>query len=302
VKQALFILNPYARRAPAPERLRAAIDALPGWEAALALTEAAGHATELARDAARRGFDIAVACGGDGTVNEVANGLAASETALAVVPCGTANVWAKEVRIPKKLERAVAVVAGGETRTIDLGRAGDRYFLCVAGAGFDAAMVSEVGGAFKRRLGAAAYVLHGLRRSLRYRERDAVLRTGAAALDGSLYWLIIGNTRSYGGVLHITDRARSGDGRLDLFLVRRGGLHRLLWIGLMVLLRRHHRQPNAVSAVFEQLRIETPGFPVQVDGEFIGETPLTFEVAPAALRVIVPRGLRSPLFGSATPD
>ena len=151
-------------------------------------------------------------------------------------------------------------------------------------------------GGLKRRLGATAYALHGLRRTLSYRETEADVRANGDGLSGSLYWLVLGNTRSYAGVINITDRAKVDDGRLDLVLLRRGGLHRLVWLGLWLLLRRHHDRAHVVSQQVESLEIATPGLPVQLDGEYLGETPLRFEVAPGALRVIVPRGLKSPLF------
>lgn len=302
MKRALFIVNPAARNARRFERLPEAIASMAGWEASIAPTEAASHATALAREAARRGIELVVACGGDGTVNEVANGLAGSETALGVVRGGTANIWAKEIGTPKRLDRAVAALANGEPHTIDLGRAGERYFLCVASAGFDAAVVRELHGGLKRRLGAAAYALHGLRRTFSYRAVDADVRANGDSLSGPLYWLILGNTRSYAGVLNITDRAKVDDGLIDLYLLRRGGLRRLAWLTLMIALRRHHERANVVSRPLESLEITTPGLAVQIDGEYLGETPMRFEVAPAALRVMVPRGYKGPLFSSPSTD
>ncbi len=295
-KRGLLIANPAARGAPPIERLRAAIDGVAGWEIALETTVAAGHATELAVAAAVRGLDAVIASGGDGTVNEVANGLAGSTTALAVIRSGTANVWAKEARLPRDLAAAAQLLAEGETRTIDLGRAGDRYFVNVAGVGFDAAIVQEVSGGLKRRLGATAYVLHGLRRLLSYRTVPADLLADGAPLANECYWLLLGNTRSYAGVLNITNLAVADDGQLDAYLLRQGGLLRLLWLVPWVLLRRHHRGRNVLYRHIESLDVRTPGLPVHVDGEYIGETPMRFEVVPGALRVILPRGLRSPLF------
>jgi YegS/Rv2252/BmrU family lipid kinase len=306
-KRALFVVNPAARGAPPIERLRAAIDGLEGWETSLETTTGPGHATELARSAAERGLDVVVACGGDGTVNEVANGLAGSATALAAVPGGTANVWAKEMRLPRDPSAAVRLLSDGEIRTVDLGRAsairgsasggGDRYFLLMAGVGFDAAIVRRVSGALKRRLGAAAYLLQGLRCVLSHRAVAADLRADGKPQPDGLYWLLLGNTRSYAGVLNITHQAKVDDGRLDLCLLQRGGLLRFVWLALWVLLRRHHRRAGVLYRKVESLEVRTPGLPVQVDGEYLTETPLRFEVVAGALRVVVPRGLRSPLFG-----
>ena len=296
-KRALAIFNPVARGAPPIERVREAIEALDGWETELQATEAAGHAIELAREAAARGLDAVVACGGDGTVNEVANGLAGSPTALAVVRGGTANVWAKEARLPRDPAGAVRLLAEGELRTVDLGRAGDRYFLLMAGIGFDATIVRRMSGVLKRRLGAAAYLIQGLRCVLTYRTVRAELSADGDPQSDGLYWLLLGNTRSYAGVLNLTHQARADDGKLDLCLLRRGGLLRLAWLAPWVLLGRHHRRAHVLYQQVTSLEVTTPGLPVQVDGEYLTETPLRFEVAPGALRVVVPRGVRNPLFG-----
>ena len=295
-KRALLIHNPTARGAPKLERLRAAAGGVAGWEIAMEQTAEAGHATELARRAARDGFEAAVACGGDGTVNEVANGLAGSTTALAVVRGGTANVWAKEIHVPKDPARALRLLAEGETRAIDLGRAGERLFLCMAGVGFDAAIVRELSGTMKQRFGAASYVMAGFRSALRYRAVDAELVTDQGALSCRLYWLTLGNTRNYGGLLNLTHMAKADDGKLELLVLGRGGVLRFAWLALFVLLKRHHRRPGVLHRSVTSVDVRTGGLPVQIDGEYLGETPLRFSVAPGALRVIVPRGLDSPLF------
>ncbi|MGB2695368.1 MAG: diacylglycerol kinase family protein [Dehalococcoidia bacterium] len=295
-KQALLIYNPAARNAPPIERLRSAAGGVAGWNVAFETTATAGHATELARSAAERGLDAVVACGGDGTVNEAVNGLAGSTTALAVIRGGTANVWAKEARLPRKPEAALRLLAEGERRTIDLARAGERYFLLMAGVGFDAAIVREVSGGMKKRLGAAAYLLHGLTRARSYRPANAELQAGDESLSGELFWLLLANTRSYAGVVNIAHEAQVDDGLLDVWLLRRGGLLRLLSFFPSILLRKHQRRKHVVCRLTASLAIDTPGLPVHVDGESIGETPMRFEVAPAALQVLVPEGLRSPLF------
>jgi YegS/Rv2252/BmrU family lipid kinase len=292
-KRALIVHNPAARGAPAVERLLTAAGAMDGWDISLEPTEAAGHATRLAQDAARRGLEAVIACGGDGTVNEVANGLAKTETALAVVRGGTANVWAKEARLPKRPEAALRLLSDGDTRAIDLGRAGDRYFLLMAGVGFDAAIVREVSPSLKRRIGAAAYLLHGLRRAISYRARPVDLAADGATLSDGLYWLLLGNTRSYGGLLNLTHRARADDERLDLCLLRKGGLLRLAWLAPWVLLGRHDRRPEVAYQPVTSLDVTTPGLPVQADGDFLGQTPMRFEVVPGALRVVLPRGSRA---------
>ena len=295
-KQALVIVNPTARGVPAIERLREAMSSVAGWGATLEATTGAGHATELARAAAQRGIDAVVACGGDGTMNEVANGLAGSETAMATVRGGTANVWAKEIGAPKDPSKAVRVLVDGELRSMDLGMAGDRYFLLMAGIGFDASIVQRVSPRLKRWSGALAYAVPTFGRAFGHRSISTELVVDQDTLGTPLYWLLLGNTRNYGGILNLTHRAKADDGLLDFCLVQHGGLPRLAWLAIWALFRRHQDRAEVVYRTFESLDVQTPGLPVQVDGEYVGETPMTFSVAPGALKVIVPPGQATALF------
>ena len=295
---ALLIRNPIARHAiddATLERvLSVARDA--GWQIGAAATEHAGHATALARDAAARGIEVIVVHGGDGTLNEVANGIAGTEAAMAAMRGGTANVWAKETRCPKDPVAAMRVIVRGKRRRIDLGRANGRYFLLMAGIGLDAAIIPRVDARVKRRVGALAYIITGFTLILRAKPWHVRMTIDGDASESSLYWMLAGNTRSYGGAAQITHRAVADDGLLDIALMRRGGVLRLIADGVRVLLRRHDRSPNVRYVRARSVDITTPGIPVQLDGESHGATPLRVEVAPLALNVIVPADLRSPLF------
>jgi diacylglycerol kinase family enzyme len=149
----------------------------------------------------------------------------------------------------------------------------------------------------KRRLGAAAYVLSGLRRAFGHRAMDARMSVDGADLSGELYWLLVANTRSYGGLVDIAHRALADDGELDLCLLRTGGPHRLAWLLPWVLLKRLEGRANVLYQRERTVDITTPGLPVQVDGDYLGETPMRFEVVPKALRAVVPRGARRPFVG-----
>jgi diacylglycerol kinase (ATP) len=307
--RALFIVNPAARRAPPLARLEDAASRLraAGWETSLQVTEAKGHATELARQAARDAWDAAVACGGDGTVNEVVNGIAGTATALAVVPGGTANVWAKEVRLPRDPLKAAEMILSAERRRVDLGLAlGEpqggpdtikRYFLLMAGIGLDGHVLSVVPEEMKRRLGAVTYVVSGLREALRYPSQLASVRLDGDEMRLDLSWMLVGNTRSYGGVVNVTHDALADDGLLDVCAIEGHGWRRVIACGLRILARRLRGAPGVVWRRVRSVELPpTPSFPVQVDGDYLGRTPMRFRVEPQALTVLVPRGLKSPLF------
>ncbi len=296
--RAIVISNPAARNHTDAASLDDALSVAraAGWDVTLAPTTHAGHAMELARAAAAQGVDAVIAHGGDGTVNEVANGLAGTRTALAVLPAGTANIWAKETAMERQPRAAMRQIVGGARRRIDLGRAGERYFLLMAGIGLDAVVIPRVGRDMKRRLGAASFPLMGARTALGTKPWSVDMRIDGDAANPSLYWMVIGNTRSYGGLTKIARRAIADDGALDAVVMRRGGAHRLVRDGVMLLLGRHERSPNIGYTRARTIEIATPGVPVQVDGELCGETPMRFEVAPDVLDVIVPADLHTPLF------
>src|SRR5437868_9627127 len=139
----VLVHNPASRAAVSRDLLDAAVASAgeAGWSVTLVPTEAPGHATTLARDAAAAGSDVIIVSGGDGTINEAVNGIAGTATALAVLPGGTANVWAKEIGVSKDPLTPMHQMLSGDRRRIGLGRAGDRYVLLIAGIGLDGPIV-----------------------------------------------------------------------------------------------------------------------------------------------------------------
>ena len=299
---AILVRNPASRSTLRDDALaevvRVAEDA--GWRVTSMTTRRPGDATAIARYAATEHADALIVNGGDGTISDAVNGLAHSGTALAVVPGGTVNVWAKEARISKDPVAAMRQAISGERRRIDLGRAGDRYFMLMAGVGFDAGIVARMGSGLKRRLGAWSYLLAAVPAAIRYNARPVQITVDGVAGRTIMYWMVIGNTRLYGGFREITHRARVDDGVLDVAWMRHGGPKHLLGDGVRLLRGAHDRAPNVRYLQAKNIDIETAGLPVQVDGEPHGETPMRFASVPAALTVIVPRGLRTPLFAAST--
>jgi diacylglycerol kinase (ATP) len=292
------IANPYAGRRGRLARLDVALDLLTehGWRVERLATGAPGHAQELAAAAAAAGSACVLVCGGDGTINEAVNGLAGSETALAVLPAGTVNLWAKEIGLPGEPVDAVRLVLSGERRRVDLGRAGDRYFLMLASVGVDAYAVRAVTAERKRRWGRYAYAAAGIADLVRHGGRPLAIEAGGVRFRGRAPAAVIGNTRLYGGLLYPTPRARIDDGLLDLRVYAGAGARQLL----PQLVRTLAGRPPRADELYLQtpeLRIAAPRpLPVQADGEPIGVLPMTFRAVPRALTVVVPRGLRSPLF------
>jgi YegS/Rv2252/BmrU family lipid kinase len=291
--RALFIVNPLAGLGlwpgaqPAADRLLAA-----GWSVDLVQTDHAGHATELARQAVARGYHLAIGCGGDGTLNEIVQGLAGSQTALGIIPMGTANVLAREMGLPLDPVKAAEVLLAGHVRVVDVGWAADRAFVMMAGIGFDATVVREVQEAPHRPhrwLKAPLLVIGTVRRLFTYEGTYMHLTLDGTTERGRVMMVVVGNIRSYGGVLQITHEAYWDDGLLDVVVFYSGSLLVRLGNMVSVMLRRHKKRQGVAYHRVRTVRIWTPHpCPVQVDGDIVGETPMSFTIAPRALRVVLP--------------
>ncbi len=309
MQSATVIVNPVAPNLPSRRHLREAASWLrsQGWQADWALTHSSGDATAMAARAAQEGRPLVVVCGGDGTLNEAANGLAGSETTLAVIPAGTANVWAKEVGISRQPIAALEVAIRGQARRIDLGRAsspseeGGRYFFMMAGLGLDGSIAASLPLNVKRYLGATTYAIMAVGQSLRYRGQRVKLIVDGEPLDTRLLMMVVGNTRYYAGVTQVTPRAYADDGLLDACIFQ--GRHTLdiIFHTLRVAAQAHLRASPVLYRQARRLEVysETP-LPAQLDGDFYPGYPTVFEAVPAALTVMVPRK-RLPLFRHRVP-
>lgn len=270
-----------------------------GLPTELRLTRDAGHATELAREAAVAGLEMVIAAGGDGTVNDVIQALAGYRTALGVLPTGTVNVWAREMGIGLNAVDAREILLHGVRRRVDLGRAGQRYFLMMAGIGFDAEVARRVEQGRLKRFGLKLLEYLGavLLLSVTHRPSSIRITMGQHKRRQQALMVIIGNTRLYGGALTFTRRAVADDGTLDVVIIGSGGMfHRINVIG-RALLRLPAAGPRVRYERAQMLRLESKRpTPVQVDGEVIGYLPMTFSVASQALSVIVPRDAPAGLF------
>ena len=269
-----------------------------GWMAAWRDTQAAGEATHIAAEVARSGVPLVLVCGGDGTLNEVINGLAGSETTVGIVPTGTVNLWARELGVNRKnplaaVEQAVA----GERRRIDLGRAGDRYFLSMASYGIDAAVTAGVSHRLKGFVGAAAYAIASFREGLRYRSNEYTLDLDGYRRKMRVVMVIASNTREYAGITQITPEAIVNDGFLDVRIFEGLGRRNMAMHALRVLLGLHKRAKKVHFRRVRQLVIRgQPPLPLQLDGDHAPDLPAEVTCVPGALWVAVPSGFTSPLF------
>ena len=277
-----------------------------GIETTLLTTGEPGDATEFARQCVADGYDLVIASGGDGTVNEVVNGLAGSNVPLAVFPSGTANVLAKELGIPWDVRRAAELVPRSRPERVALGvisyldqpRA-ERYFLCLGGAGPDGILVYSVDLNTKVHAGILAYWLEGAKQLLRYKFPHFRITSQGRDVLASL--IVVGRTRSYGGPFEITTGASLFEDSFEIVAATSrnpivfASLMPSLWLGR---LRKrsdvHVWKTNHVRC--EIVRSSDPTSELvyaQVDGEPAGRLGVEFRIVPQALTLMVPQTAKS---------
>jgi len=291
-----LIFNPAAgrvRRAPEMiDHIRAALrDA--GVETTPLATSAPGDATALAREAVERKDQFIVVCGGDGTINEAAQALVGTGTALAVWPGGTANVLAKELDLPNDPKMLAALIADGHARTISVGSAlkpgtdWQRYFLLMAGVGIDAAIVRGVNPRLKRKTAYGAFWASALDYLARLPLTPFSLGVDDMRHEG--VFACIANASSYGGWFTIAPKARLEEAELDVCLFNSRGRASLLAYALLGLTGSHTRSRGVIYRKAKTaVANSNDAAPVQLDGEFVGMLPMRFEILPHALKLIAP--------------
>jgi YegS/Rv2252/BmrU family lipid kinase len=275
-----------------------------GWSVDVVETKNIGDAICLARTAAEQKLDALIAVGGDGTVNEVANGLVDSSTALGVLPCGTANVWAKEMGLPLgDLVTSARRLADAEVRSIDVGEVRGptlpaRVFVLWSGVGLDAAITHNVEPQreMKRRLGALTYWLVGIQTAWSYRGRRATITLDGKHIRRHVTFALAANAQLYAGIVRVAPNARLDDGLLEFVIFRGTGFWLTGWHLLGVFVGAHVRDPLVEFYSVSTLTLEGKNLPVHVDAEPCGFSPVEFRVRPLALRVLVPKTANKSLF------
>ena len=263
-----------------------------GVDVELKLTTRPHEATEIAARAARNGSSDVFVAGGDGTINEVIQGLAGTKARLGIIPRGTANVLARERGLPLGEKEAAVVAARGNSRRIHLGLAIDetnnvsRYFALMAGIGLDASIVRHVRPHLKKRIGKGAFWISGLSHLATWSPHPFTLE-----IEGREYaatFAAIGKAPRYGGDLAITPGARLDEPEFEVCIIETSNRFRYLRL-LSYTLRAGMPRNNPVVQFIKTDRVLARGdAPVQIDGELIGGLPMRFEIAPLSLEVIVP--------------
>ena len=287
-RRLLIIRNPTAGQRRARDYARA-LGLLRGAGCAVTVTETAarGDAMKIAHEADESAFDAVVAAGGDGTVNEVVNGLAGRVLPLGVIPLGTANVLAHEIGVGLDIGRAVQTILSGRRQPVAAANAGGHLCCLMVSAGYDARAIKRVRPALKRLIGEYAYYVAGLEEWLAGPRRRL-----AVEIDGKPYEaasVIVMNGRLYGGKFVCAPAADMRDASLHAVLLTRTGRWNMMRYGLALVANRLPCLADVRIVPATRVRILAPaGEPCQSDGDLIGEAPIDITVEANAVDILFP--------------
>ena len=282
----LIILNPAADSERAL-RKQARVESL-ARDCVVCATTYTGEAEDLARRGVAEGFEKIVAAGGDGTINEVVNGLAGTNAMLGLLPIGTMNVFATELGLPvNNLELCWEIVNGDSIRAVDLPKANQKFFVQLAGVGLDAQVVKETSSNLKKNFGPLSYLISAVQIAARKPPKLFIQSEDASIDEGS--FVLVGNGRLYGGPFPFFKHAALDDGLLDVIVFKRLGYLEIIKYLQDVIFSSEIRVPEIEYFQTRQLRVESDqSVPVEIDGELVGNCPVEFSVRDRSLRVLVP--------------
>ncbi len=277
-----------------------------GWACELVETEQAGDTLWYCQQAAREQLNLVLVAGGDGTLNEAANGLAHTQTALGIVPVGTGNVLAHQLHMP--ILNLTAPLQVGEVsealitsrvQRVDLGNVNGRRFLCWSGAGLDAEITAfmEPRPRYAKHLGTIPYIIAAITVASQFSGVRARITVGDRHLNTRALLVLTSNIQLYAAFFSIARYARMDDGLLDIFIFKGLGFAYIVRHLLRIFSGRYLSDPDVIHVLARQMQIETkPAVAVHLDGDPLDTTPALFNVEPGALRLLVPPHAPTSLF------
>jgi len=264
------------------------------------LTEAPRHAIELAKSAAKKGYELVVSVGGDGTINEIVNGLYDAgnikDVMLGIISTGTGSDYIRTVGIPRRHVEACQRLLNPQKRVVDLGeveyassgRAVKRLFVNFAGLGFDAEVVKATTQKFKVLGAVPSYLMGLLTTFLCYRNREVTVRLDGRTDDRKVCAVVMSNGKYGGGSMYVAPDADLSDGLLDIMIIDNISKPDLLWSLPRIYRGTHLTHPKVTAERAREIEIiPIQPMSIQADGELLGEAPASFRVLPAALNIIV---------------
>ncbi|MCM3706212.1 MULTISPECIES: diacylglycerol kinase [Cytobacillus] len=293
MKRARIIYNPTSGREIFKRHLAEVLQKLEraGYETSCHATTCEGDAIKAARTAVERRFDLVVAAGGDGTINEVVNGLAEQEyrPRLGIIPMGTTNDFARALHIPRDVEAAADIIVKGDTIPVDIGRINDKYFINIAGGGRLTELTYEVPSKLKTMIGQLAYYLKGIEMLPSIRSTEVSIEFDGKLFEGEAMLFLVGLTNSVGGFEKLAPDSSINDGLFSLLILKKTNLADFIRIASMAVRGEHVKDPNVIYTQANRIKVQSKEkVQLNLDGEFGGLLPAEFVNLYRHLEVFVP--------------
>jgi diacylglycerol kinase (ATP) len=291
-KRARLIYNPSSGREEMKKRLPEILQRLErgGLETSTHATIGEGDATLAAADAVERGFDLIIAAGGDGTLNEVVNGMAekSHRPPLGILPLGTTNDFARALNIPRNLEQACDLIVRQYTQDIDVGKVNNRYFINILGGGSMTELTYEVPSKLKTMIGQLAYYMKGIEKLPRLRPIELFIKSDELELHEEVMLFLISNSNSVAGFEKLSPDASMNDGLFDVLILKRCNLAEFIRVVSLALRGEHLNDPNLFYFQTRHIEVSSPDYvQINLDGEFGGTLPVVVTNLKSHLHIIV---------------
>ncbi|UOR13856.1 diacylglycerol kinase [Halobacillus amylolyticus] len=250
-----------------------------GYETSTHATTCAGDATKAAQIAVDRKFDVVVAAGGDGTINEVINGVAEQpfRPKLGIIPVGTTNDFARALYVPRNIHKAVDVILADYSTPLDIGRVNDQYFMNIAGGGKITELSYEVPSKLKTMLGQLAYYLKGIEMLPSVRPTYVEMEYDGRLYKGDIMLFLVSNTNSVGGLEKLAPKAKMNDGLFDLMIIEKMNIAEFVRLATLAIQGTHLNHPKFIHTTASRVKVKTEEkMQLNIDGEFGGLLPGEF--------------------------
>lgn len=293
MKRARLIYNPSAGREQVKRQLPYILDRLEsaGYEASAHATKGKDCAKQAAKIAAENKFDLIIAAGGDGTINEVVNGLAEipNRPKLGIIPAGTTNDFARAIEVPKSIEAACDVLCDGYEMPIDIGKVYDQYFINIAGGGTLTELTYEVPSKLKTMIGQLAYYVKGIEILPKVHPVQARIEYDGKLFEGEIMLFLVSNTNSVGGFEKLAPSASLNDGMFDLLILKKTNLADFVRVASAAVRGEHVNDPAVVYVQANRIKVYVDEVVhLNLDGEYGGMLPGEFVNLRHHLQLLVP--------------
>lgn len=293
MKRARLIYNPSSGREQVKRQLPYILERLEGagYETSAHATTGKDCAKKAARLAADREFDLVVAAGGDGTINEVVNGLAelSYRPKLGIIPAGTTNDFARAIEVPRSIEAACDVLCNGYEMPIDIGKVGDQFFINIAGGGTLTELTYEVPSKLKTMIGQLAYYAKGLEKLPTVHPVNVRIEYDGKLFEGEMMLFLVSNTNSVGGFEKLAPNASLNDGMFDLLILKKTNLADFVRVATSAVRGEHIKDPAVIYVQANRIKVFADEVVhLNLDGEYGGMLPGEFVNLRHHLQLLVP--------------